>query len=302
MIREIGEAQFDDIDLIIDRYKEQKEEGTVPEDFANQIKVAVSDGNASVYCAYSEDDSVTGIALFGKVSHRISFVFAEGNLDTEKLLLSALFDRFSNEYSHITSGGQWISDDLSTHFVSVGFKRYDRMQMTLPRKKIESLDDLELQDGMCFEHYTDSMRDELSNLIFNGHNGRVDEGVFPQFFGTPEGCYRLLENIESSRFGEYRKSSSWILRYSNETIGVCYMTIRNGDAGYIPDIVIKNEYRGRGLGKTILVHSMKRLLESDPTLTKVDLDVTLSNDAFHLYKSLGFTKVVEYAVYTWKNS
>ena len=78
------------------------------------------------------------------------------------------------------------------------------------------------------------------------------------------------------------------------------MTCRNGDTGYIPDIVIDHDYRGRGLGKAILIHSMKRQLKSDAAITKVDLDVTLSNDARLLYESLGFENVREYTMYTWK--
>ncbi len=300
MIREIEKDHLDDIDPVINRYRELTNSDSIPDNFEEQIKAAVTSDRACVYGEYSEDGILGGIAFFGKVSKRINFVFADGNVDIEKRLFNALFERFKNDYSHIATGGRWISEELSEHIVEIGFAEYDRMSMTLPRRNIENLAEPKLSKEMSFEPYRTDQRDEISELVFEGTNGHVDQNVFPDFFSSVEDCKRLLENIESNRFGDYRESSSWILYNDGAAIGVCFMTIRNGDTGYIPDIVVKDEFRGKGLGKAILVQSTKRLLESDPALTKVDLDVTLSNNAKYLYISLGFEKVQEYSIYTWK--
>lgn len=298
MIEEIHQDDLDAIGPLIDKYREQFPE-RIPENFLNRIKESVADDKACVFGAYSEGHSVTGIALFGKVSKRINFVYGMGDIETEKKLVTALFDRFSDEFSYIGTGGSWIPEELARHIQEIGFGRYDRMYMTLPRAGIESLDEPKLPDGMSFNPYTPELREEISQVIFEGNDNHVDQSVFPEFFGTVEACQRLLENIEVNRYGEYRESLSWIIRRNGEAIGACFMTVRNGDMGYVPEIVINKEYRGKKLGKSILVHSMKRLLESDSDLIKVDLDVTLSNHARFLYESLGFTKVQDYTMYTW---
>lgn len=300
MIREIKKDHLDGIDSVINRYRELRNDDSIPENFEEQLKAAVASDRACIYGGYLEDGILEGIAFFVKASKRINFVFADCNIDIERRLFSALFERFKNDYSHITTGGRWISKELSEHIVEIGFAKYDRMSMTLSKRSIENLAESELSKEMSFEPYSPNLRDEISHLVFEGTNGHVDQNVFPDFFSSVEDCKRLLENIESNRFGDYRESSSWILYNNGIAIGVCFMTIRNGDTGYIPDIVVKDEFRGKGLGKAILVQSMKRLIESEPALTKVDLDVTLSNNAKYLYISLGFEKVLEHSTYTWK--
>jgi len=172
--------------------------------------------------------------------------------------------------------------------------------MTMPRIDVEVLEEPSLPEGMKFNNYSSEMKDETADLMFKGNDGHVDQNVFPDFFGSPEDCQRFIENIEANRYGEYKESSSCILSENGKVIGVCFMTVRNGDTGYIPDIVIDPAYRGRGLGKAIQVHSMKRQIESEPSMIKMDLDVTLANDARFLYDSLGFESVREYTIYTWK--
>ena len=55
------------------------------------------------------------------------------------------------------------------------------------------------------------------------------------------------------------------------------------------------------LGKMLLIHSMKKIIVGEPDIVKVDLDVTLENNATFLYKSVGFKHVREYSMYTWVN-
>jgi GNAT superfamily N-acetyltransferase len=298
MIREITSDHIEDIRPIFDRLREERSD--LPENFLNQIKESVSKDRSSLYAKFNENGSVSGFGLFGKVSGRISLVFSEGDQELEKELVSVLFDRFSKEYNYIVTGGPWLSKSLIDYILSIGFIKHDRAYMTLPREKVETLPEPELPGGMTFNVYGESNREEVSSLIFTCNDGHIDQDVFPEFFGTPEACLRLLENIEANRYGVYKDGQSWLLNSNETNIGACFLTIRNGDTGYIPDIAIEPEFRGKGLGKALLIHSMKRQVESEEEMTKVDLDVTLSNNARFLYESLGFDIVREYSMYTWK--
>jgi GNAT superfamily N-acetyltransferase len=300
MIREISSEQIEDIRPIFDRLREKM--GDIPENFFDQIKDSVSADKTSLYADYDEGGSVRGVGLFGKVSSRFSMIFADGDLELEKEIASVLFERFSKERDYIVTGGPWLSKSLIDHLISLGFMKHDRAYMTLARENVEAIPDSDLPDGMKFETYVEPNRQEVSQLVFSCNDGHVDQDVFPEFFGTPEACNRLLENIETNRYGEYKDGQSWLLISDGSNIGACFMTIRQGKAGYIPDICIEPEFRGKGLGKTLLLHSMKRQLEAESDLTQVDLDVTLSNNALYLYKSLGFDTVREYSMYTWKQA
>lgn len=175
--------------------------------------------------------------------------------------------------------------------------------MTLERASIESARLPELSENMKFEIYNESQREEISRVILKANEGEIDQIVFPHFFGTLENCKKLVEDIEKNVYGEYEKAFSWILRNDDQIISTCLMTIRNnGDTGYIPDIVIDPDYQGKGLGKALLIHSMKKIIDGEPDIVKVDLDVTLENNARFLYKSVGFKNVREYSMYNWMNN
>ncbi|MGD9397532.1 MAG: GNAT family N-acetyltransferase [Candidatus Thorarchaeota archaeon] len=297
MIRPIDDDQLDDIDPIIDRMKEQT---PLQDNFVEQIKTDARRDRVSILGYFSKDGSLLGVSFFGKISKRISFTFADGDFYIEKELVSSLFDRFKTEFSYMKTGGPWITDKMEEHLLGLGFKEFRRAYKTMPKADVETLEEPILPEGMHFEVYSPEEKDEVAELMFISNDGHVDQDVFPDFFGSKGACRRLIDNIVVNRYGEYKESSSWILRDNDKTIGACFMTIRNGEAGYIPDIVIDPDYRRRGLGKAIQVHSMKRQIESEPSIIKMDLDVTLSNNARFLYDSLGFETVSEYTLYSWR--
>lgn len=301
MIRQINEDEIELIEPIITKFSQETDSG-IPPNFAEQIKISAKEGKAFLYGAFTDNNNLNGIGLFGNVSKRLSFVYAGGDSDLEIRLVDTLFNNHSPGNPHVGAAGPWVSKEIANRLVELGFRKIDRAYMTLDRKSIEALEDSVLTNEMELEVYHDSQIDELAQLVFKGNDNHIDQIVFPNFFGTVEVCKLLIENIEKSIYGEYKEPYSWLLRENGMLIGACLLTIRNkGDTGYIPDIVIDPDYQGRKLGKAILIHSMKELLEGEPGIVKVDLDVTLENKARFLYKSLGYETVREYSMYTWLN-
>lgn len=302
MLRQIKEDELELIDPIMAKFGQESDSGDSP-NFMDSVKSSVKEGNAFVYGAFADNNNLIGIGMFGNVSKRFSFVYAAGNADLEVELVDTLFNNHSLDCSMIHTGGPWVTEVISNHLIELGFRKLDRAYMTLDRKSVEALDNPVLAENMSFEVYANSQIDELSQVVFKSNDGHIDQIVFPNFFGTPADCKTLIENIEKKVYGEYKEPYSWLLRENGLLIGACLMTIRNkGDTGYIPDIVVVPEHRGRGLGKAILIHSMKEIVAGEPDMVKVDLDVTLENDARFLYKSVGFEKVREYSMYTWSNA
>jgi ribosomal protein S18 acetylase RimI-like enzyme len=301
MIRQISFDAIEIINPMLTKLREKLGEDTVPPNFIDSIKKSVSEGKSFLYGATDEDGELLGIGLWGDVSKVISLVFADdANIETH--LLDEIFTKHSVDTTIIRSGGLWITDTISEHLVNIGFRKIDRAYMTLSRKDIEATDTIKLPMDMNFEVYNEKLRDEVAGVVFKGNDGHIDQLVFPNFFGGIEESKNLLEAIENSVYGDYKESSSWVLKKSDEIIGACFMTIRNnGDTGYIPDIAIIPDYQGQGLGKALLLYSMKKIIESEPDMVKIDLDVTLENNARYLYKSIGFETVREYSMYTWWN-
>ncbi|MFX0107582.1 MAG: GNAT family N-acetyltransferase, partial [Candidatus Hodarchaeota archaeon] len=64
-------------------------------------------------------------------------------------------------------------------------------------------------------------------------------------------------------------------------------------------ICVDKRYRKRGLGRNLLLFSLKEAVMSVASIERIVLDVTLSNPARRLYQSLGFEDVREFTIFTW---
>lgn len=64
--------------------------------------------------------------------------------------------------------------------------------------------------------------------------------------------------------------------------------------GFVMRMFVKSEYRGKGIGKKLFSELLNKL-ESDSTITKLNLDVTTTQEAaINLYKSFGFEIIGEF--------
>jgi ribosomal protein S18 acetylase RimI-like enzyme len=301
MIRKITEDEVDIIDSIMTKFGQKTDIG-VPPNFVEQLKTSVKDGKAFVYGSFTDNNNLNGVGVFGNVSKRFSLIYAENNSKIEVELIDTIFNNHSSASPYMGAAGQWVTDSISKRFVELDFRKIDRAYMTVAREPIEALKTPTLPEDFELELYEDSQIDELAQLMFKGNNNHIDQIVFPNFFGSVEACKDLIGNIVNNVYGEYREPYSWLLKENGKLVGACLMTIRkNGEAGYIPDIVIDPDYQGRGLGKAILIHSMKEILEGESDILRVDLDVTLENKALFLYESIGYEQVREYSIYVWLN-
>jgi len=301
MIREITVDEVDIIDPIMSKLG-QEIDSRVPPNFLEMLKTSIKDGKSFLYGAFTDNNNLNGIGVFGNVSKRISVLYAEGNSDIEKELLDTIFTHHSTDSPFMGAGGPWVTESIGNYLVSLGFRKLDRAYMTLDRNSIEDLETPVQSAEIEYEIFNESHVEELAQLMFKGNDGHIDQIVFPNFFGTINDCRELIKNIMNNVYGEYKEPYSWLLRKNGKLVGACLYTIRNnGDTGYIPDIVVDPEYQGQGLGKAMLIYTMKELLKGEPDIVKVDLDVTLENNARFLYKSIGYENVHESSIYVWLN-
>ncbi|MFX0010868.1 MAG: GNAT family N-acetyltransferase, partial [Candidatus Hermodarchaeota archaeon] len=116
------------------------------------------------------------------------------------------------------------------------------------------------------------------------------------------GAKRTIEDIQTVEDGEFKNENIGVLTHNNKIIGTCFVVIFP-EYVIIPEVILSPKYRGKGLGKALVAHTIKQLIKNAPYLSKVELNVTLSNiPAFNLYKSLGFQESYQYSVFIWNKT
>jgi GNAT superfamily N-acetyltransferase len=299
MTEELRLDQMGEVRAFLERFSESlPTEERPPPNLAERIEQSLSAGTSRLFAVVS-DGRVLALGSCGTRTNNINFVLSDNNSYSVSLLRRIHSDFAEAGATYVVSAGRWINDTLSKELTQLGFEKHDRAQMSMPAEEILAIDEPVLVDGYRFAPYEEGMRGEISELMALSNLNNVDLKVFPHFFSSVEACNLLVERIEKSIYGTYHPGLSWTVHHEGSAVGVCFMTTTSEDTGYVPEIAVSPAHRRRGLGRAVLVHSMKRLIESIDTVKRTRLDVTLDNVARNLYSSVGFKTELEYPMYTW---
>jgi ribosomal protein S18 acetylase RimI-like enzyme len=122
--------------------------------------------------------------------------------------------------------------------------------------------------------------------------GHTDAQINDQYRSL-HGSLRFLHNIV--RFpgcGVFEARFSWMLRerQSGALVGMVLCSRVGEKVAHITQLCVAQAYRGRGLGRELLVRSAQSLL--DAGFDAITLTVTEGNDpAVRLYERFGFTQL-----------
>ncbi len=214
-------------------------------------------------------------------------------------LFMRVFEELSKDCNHIRIMGYQPSTNLKQKLDDLNFQQFERFFMSIPIEVVRSLPDPELPNEYHFENWNESFRDVSIDIIINSHAESIDNQVF-SFFQNKTAGKVFMENLANNRWGKFVPVNSSILKHNDKPIGVCFMTIMNQGNGYIPDIALKSNYKGKGLGRSLFIRSLKWFAEKETESKAIDLDVTKRNKkAFEIYKKTGFEIKRQYNVYTW---
>ncbi len=120
----------------------------------------------------------------------------------------------------------------------------------------------------------------------------IDARVFP-CLGQLDGCDRLMAEIASQE--TFLPQATWLISCRDDRglwrdCGTIQGLSRTSALGAVQNIGVVPEHRGRGLGRALLLQSLRGF--RDAGLNRVYLEVTSSNHpAVELYRSLGFRLV-----------
>ena len=124
MIRKITEDEVDLIEPIMTKFS-QESEGSVPPNFTEQVKSSVKDGKSFVYASFTDNNNLNGLAMFGNVYKRFSFIYAQGKKELEIQLVDTLFNNHSADSPYVGAAGSWISESMAKHLVELGFRKLE---------------------------------------------------------------------------------------------------------------------------------------------------------------------------------
>src|SRR5262249_981244 len=159
------------------------------------------------------------------------------------------------------------------------FKRF-RMEIDL-----DELPPLEpLPEGHAWLGWQDSLIDLHADVKFQSFQDEIDSVVFPSL-ASRQGCVYLMREI--SRKAGFLPLATWLLEGPDGLCGTV-QGIRDGSGlGAIQNLGVLPLYRGRGLGKALLIKALHGFKRSG--IAQAYLEVTAQNDgAVRLYRKLGF--------------
>ena len=154
--------------------------------------------------------------------------------------------------------------------------------------------------GLELRRWAESDLAPAARLIATSYQGHLDSHINEQY-RTAAGSQRFLHNIV--RFpgcGYFDPESSFALVQpgSDDLAGLLLCSRVREDVGHVTQICVAPEYRGRGLGRLLMVECALSLAKRGFSL--LTLTVTASNrKAVSLYEWLGFRGTHRFDAMVW---
>lgn len=103
--------------------------------------------------------------------------------------------------------------------------------------------------------------------------------------------------IRSVLHEECADTSLWVAAWDGaERAGI--LLARAGDQrGYVAYVAVREQWRGRGLGRALLLEGFRRLQERGETIVELGVDAGNGTGAVRLYESVGMTQVACWAAW-----
>jgi ribosomal protein S18 acetylase RimI-like enzyme len=128
--------------------------------------------------------------------------------------------------------------------------------------------------------------DTHAGALFQSFHGEIDAIVFPSL-GNRDGCVGLMTEI--SRRRAFIPEATWLAVGPEGPCGTIQALRERGVLGAIQNVGIVPAWRGRGLGRALLLQALAGMYQTG--LGRAILEVTAHNEAaIRLYRRLGFRR------------
>jgi ribosomal protein S18 acetylase RimI-like enzyme len=189
---------------------------------------------------------------------------------------------------------------VSRPFMETGFQRHPRLFMVLALAKNEPVK-MAVHPEVDIRTWNEADYQPSAAVITAAYRGHVDAQINDQYH-TLSGSLRFLNNIV--RFpgcGVFDAESSFVAldRRSKSLIGIILCSRVRHDVGHVTQVCVLPEYRGRGIGESLIAASQNNLRKRNFSI--LSLTVTEANArAVALYRRLNFDSKRVFDAFVWE--
>src|SRR5664279_1705192 len=193
--------------------------------------------------------------------------------------------------------------ELAANFVSAGFQRYRRLFLALPLRGSEAphIPPVSLREDTLVRRWAEQDYQPAAGVITAAYRSHIDSEINDQY-RTNAGSNRFLNNIvRVPGCGVFDAESSFVAihRSSNALIGLVLCSRVKGDVGHVTQVCLVPEYRGKGIGETLIASTYHSLRNRN--FRQLSLTVTEANHrAVDLYRRLGFAELRVFDAFVWE--
>lgn len=189
--------------------------------------------------------------------------------------------------------------DVSPIMAGQGFVPLRRYFMTLPLADSPVLQAQPETPGFRILPWDRGYFLPAADTIYDSYSGSPDHDMCYDY-QSREGCIRFLRNlVDNPGCGKFSPETSRIaLDAKGRLTGVLITSLISAGTGMIPQISIRRDAQGKGLGTALLTHYFRAAKQQG--LNKVTLSVSAQNVRAHdLYSRLGFHQTKKFYAFIW---
>jgi len=207
-----------------------------------------------------------------------------------------------DEMQRIESQVMPFNVEFSPIFVSLGFEALPRYFLTASMGSKQVLEKVELSEKVesySIQAWQPQFLMAATEVICDSYVESPD-AVLCRDYQSRKGCTRFLRNlIESPTCGRFSRQDTRVVQdQSGKICGVLIATKINGDTGMVPQLSIRRDCQGKGLGSWLLAEYMRSAALAG--LKRVSLSVSQANKrAFKIYQRFGFQIEKEFHALIW---
>lgn len=279
---------FEDLEQqLIRKYGDRYQPVDVMEKVETSLK-QIESGELVGFIVFSGNDPlVVSWLMAASPSYNMLFFHGSTGAEVEKQIVSSFKAHYPEEMVKSLEVDMILPEaPLGEALLQDSFIRVqrDRMYLALPYRKNYSLD----MDIAIVPLEQDRL-DEYAELGVKAHR-EVDDIPFVESYSSMVARKKGLEEMFALEKDPLCRVSSLMLLFRGKVIGYIFIKrikfFQHEKAGWIEDVVVDSEYHGRGLGKALLLSSMR--IMSDNRFTMLALCVSCNNPAKKLYEKYGF--------------
>lgn len=193
-----------------------------------------------------------------------------------------------------------FNEDVTPLFEEAGFEARRRyfLSLSLADEADRSGDLRDLP--VTIQEWKPEFFEEATAVIRNSYRNSPDFELCLDYQSV-EGCARFLRNlIENPGCGAFDPGESTLAFDENGNLcGLLIVTRISDQVAMIPQISIRRDWQGRGIGTALLRKFFHSAKESG--LSRVTLSVSADNEgAYRLYRRLGFGESQVFHAYIWR--